>query len=162
MTRPEAQKKNNFFIIVYIISFIITWIYFIFSYDKNKFDLEFSKKKTTYGTVFYVGSEEVVEELYEGRKTNVYNVNYIEYFYNVDGKKIKNGIKTYWKKYSISDKIEIEYVVNGLEIIKIKGQDECSFNYFIRNLLPVSMVSLLIMICFFRILDFFPKLKIYS
>jgi hypothetical protein len=46
-------------------------------------------KKTTYATVFNIGNEEVVEELYEGRKTNVYHVNYIEYFYNVDGEKIK-------------------------------------------------------------------------
>ncbi|WP_456311571.1 hypothetical protein [Pseudomonas shirazensis] len=154
------KKKNKFFLIVYIISFIITWLCFIFWSDKDEFDLEFSDKITITATIFNVGTDEVVEELYDGRKTNVYNVNYIEYFYYVNGKKINYGSKTYGKRYSISDKIEIEYVKNNPALSKIKAQNEYSFNYFIRNLVPVGTVSLIIMICFFGVLDFFSKLKI--
>ena len=154
------KKKKSFLLIVYVISFITTWLCFIFWSDKNEFDLEFSEKKTTLATIFNIGTDEVVEELYDGRKTIVHNVNYVEYFYSVDGKKHKYGSKYYGENYSISDKIKIEYLENNPAISKIKGQNEYSFNYFIRNLIPVSIISLIIMFCFFGILDFFPKLKI--
>lgn len=156
----KKKKKNSFLLIVYAISFITTWLCFIFLSDKNEFDLEFSEKETTTATIFNIGTDEVVEELYDGRKTNVYNVNYVEYVYYVDGKKHKYGSKYYGKNYSILDKIEIEYVENNPAISKIKGQNEYSFNYFIRNLIPVSIISLIIMFCFFGVLDFFPKLEI--
>jgi hypothetical protein len=119
--------------------------------------LEFSEKETTIATIFNIGVDEVIEELYEGRKTNIHYVNYVEYFYSVNGKKHKYGCKYYGKKYSISDKIKIEYVKRNPAISKIKGQNEYSFNYFIRNIIPVSIISLLIMFCFFKVLDFFKK-----
>jgi hypothetical protein len=129
---------------------------YIFWLEKNDFDLEFREKETTTATIFNVGTDEIVEELYEGRKTNVHEVNYVEYSYSVDGKKHKYGNNYYGQNYSISDKIEIEYVKSNPSVSKIKGQNDYSFNYFIRNLIPVSIVSLIVMFCIFGILDFFP------
>ena len=57
------KKKNSFLLIVYVISFITTWLFFIFWSDKNEFDLEFSKKTSTLATIFNIGTDEVVEEL---------------------------------------------------------------------------------------------------
>jgi hypothetical protein len=154
------KKKNSFLLIVYIISFIITWSFFIFGSNKNEFDLEFNDKITTRATIFNIGTDEVIEELYDGRKTNVYNVNYIGYFYFVAGKKYKYEDKSYGKDYSISDEIEIEYIQNNPSISKIKAQNDNISNYFIRNLMPVSIMSLIIMFCIFGVLDLFPKLKV--
>ena len=124
--------------------------------------MEFREKTTTTATIFNIGTDEVVQELNEGRKTKVYNVDYVEYFYSVNGKKYESSSDYFMENYSVSDKIKIEYVENNPEISKIKGQNEYSFNYFIRNLIPVSAISLVIMVCFFGVLDYFPELEIFD
>ncbi len=156
------KKKNSLILIVYAICFIITWLCFIFWSDKNKFDLEFREKETTTATIYNIGTDEVVDELYEGRKTNVYEVDYAEYFYIVDGIKYKDGSIFYGENYSISDKIKIEYVKSNPANSQIKGQNEYRFNYFIRKLIPVSLISIFFMFCFLSVLDFFSKLEMFE
>ena len=134
----KIKKANIFLLIVYSISFVITWLCLIFWLDKKEFDLEFREKESTTAIIFNVGSDEVVQELYDGRETNVYDVNYIEYSYYVDGKKYKYGSEYYGDSYSISDEIEIEYVKSNPLYSKIKG-NKYRFNYFIRNFIIVVL-----------------------
>lgn len=152
-------KKNIFLLAVYSISFIMTWLCFIFWIDKIEFDLEFGDKISAVATVSEVGTDQVVEELYEGRKTNVYEVNCLKYYYSVNGKKYASGGDYSGREISVLDKIGIEYVKSNPAASRIKGQNEYSHNYFIRKLIPVSAVSLVVMICLLWGLDFFPKLR---
>lgn len=147
------MKKENLKPIIYVISFILVWVSYIFWFEKNEFDLEFKEKMTKTATIFNIGTDEAVEELYDGRKVNVHEINYIEYSYSVKGKKYKSGSTYDGKTYSISDKIEIEYVKSNPSISKIKGQNEYSFNYFVRNLISVSLISLVVMYCTLGILE---------
>ena len=150
----KIKKANIFLLIVYSISFVITWLCLIFWLDKKEFDLEFREKESTTAIIFNVGSDEVVQELYDGRETNVYDVNYIEYSYYVDGKKYKYGSEYYGDSYSISDEIEIEYVKSNPLYSKIKG-NKYRFNCFIRNFRIVSAFSLILMFCLINVLYFF-------
>lgn len=149
------KKINESSLIVYSISFVITWLCFIFWLEKNEFDFEFREKETTTAIIFNLGTEQVVEELYNERVTNVYEVDYVEYSYSVDGKKYKYWSKYYGDSYSISDEIEIEYVKGNPLSSKIKGLNEYRFNYFIRNLMPVILISSIVMICLIGVLNFF-------
>jgi hypothetical protein len=152
------KNKKDFYLIVYLISFILVWVIYIFWFENNEFDLEFREKEIATATIFNTGTNEIVEELYDGRKTNVYENNYIEYSYYINGKTYKSGDSHYEENYSISDKIEIEYVKNNPSISRIKGQHKYSFNFFIRNLILVCVFSFLVMYCIIEIFDFFQKL----
>lgn len=152
------KNKKAFYLIVYLISFILVWVIYIFWFEKNKFDLEFREKAITTATIFNTGTNEIVEELYDGRKTYVYENNYIEYSYYIKGKTYKSGDNYYEENYSISDKIEIEYVKSYPSISRIKGHHEYSFNFFIRYLILVCVFSFLVMYCIIEIFNFFQKL----
>ncbi|SFZ91326.1 hypothetical protein SAMN05428642_1021 [Flaviramulus basaltis] len=156
------KKINNFFLIIYSISFVIVWLFYIFWLDKKEFDLEFREKETTSAIIFNLGTDEIVEELYEGRQTNVHQVKYIEYSYFVDGKKYEYGSEYYGNNYSVSDEIQIEYVKSNPSNSKVRGLKNYSFNYFIRNLIMVSIFSLLLSIGIISIIDSLGKSEIFN
>lgn len=153
------MKKNNisFILIIYLVSFVIVWLCFIFWLDKNEFDLEFREKETTTAIIFNLETDEIVEELYEGRQTNVHKVKYIEYFYLVDGIKYEYGSESFGNEYSVADEIQIEYLKSNPSISKVKGLINYSYNYFIRNLILVVIFSLFLMIGIISIIDSFRK-----
>src|SRR5690606_38301918 len=103
--------------------------------------------------------EQIVEELYDGRETNVYDVDYLEYSYSVNGKKYKYGGQYYNDRYYISEKIEIEYLKDNPSISTIKGENKYSCNYFIRNLIMYSIYALVLTLCFLEVLKLFKKSK---
>jgi len=156
------KKINSYFLIIFLISFVVVWLCYIFWLDKKEFDLEFREKETTSAIIFNLGTDQIVEDLYDGRQTNVYDVKFIEYFYFVDGKKYEYGSEYYGNDYSISDKIQIEYVKSNPSISKVKGLKNYSFNYFIRNIIMVSVFSLLLMFGIISVIDFLEKSKIFN
>ncbi|PQJ73610.1 DUF3592 domain-containing protein [Polaribacter butkevichii] len=147
MTR---SRKN--YIIVFLISFVLIWLSTIFYFDKNEFDIEFREKGITTATIFNFGTEEVIEEYNDGRSVDVSDVEYIEYSYVVNGKSYKYGSEHFPNGYSIGDKIEIEYVKGNPLSSRLKGLERYKFNFFIRNLLMVSIFSFLLMLATFYIL----------
>jgi hypothetical protein len=149
------KKGNILLLIIYSISFVIVWLCLIFWLDKKEFDLEFREKETTTGIIFNLGTEDIVEELYDGRKTKAHKVKYIEYSYIVGGVKYKYGSEYYRNDFSVSDKIQIEYVKSDPGNSRVKGLKKDSFNYFIRNLIIVSILSLVLMFGLISILDSF-------
>ena len=116
------KKSTKNYIIVFSFSFTLTWLFAIFYFDKNEFDIEFREKATTTAKIFNFGSNEIVEELYEGRKVTAYDVEYLEYSYLVNGKTFKYGSKNFDGDYSIGDKILIEYVKSNPQSSRIKGK----------------------------------------
>ena len=150
-------NKNK--LIVYLISFIIVWLLYVFYLEKNDFDIEFREKGVTTATVFGFDSEEILEELYDGRKTNVYEVEYVEYSYVVNGEKYKYGSKKLGKEFSIGEEIQIEYVSSNPEVSRIKGMKIYAYNFFVRNLIMVSILALLLMIGIFYSVDYIVGLK---
>ena len=139
------MKKKNSLLIVYLISFVITWVCQIFLFDKNEFEFEFNEKETTTAEIYNIDTDEVIEELYDGRQTNVHEVKYIEYSYSVDGKNYKYGSEYTDGEFSISDIIEIEYLKKNPSFSKVKGLYNYRYNYFVRNLFSVSIISFLLM-----------------
>ena len=139
------EKSKKGYIIIFLFSFVLTWLFAIFYFDKNEFDIEFRDKATTKALIFNFGSNEIVEELNDGRKVNVYDIEYLEYSYFVNGKKFKYGSENYKKGYSIGDEIVIEYVKSNPESSRIKGERKYYYNFFIRNLIMVSIFSFIIM-----------------
>ena len=148
------KKFNRFLLLVYLVSFIISWMFVIFWLDKNEFDFEFREKETTTAIIFNLDTNQVVEELYEGKKVNVHDVDFIEYSYVVNGGKFEWGSDNYGVDYSISDEIEIEYVKCNPLNSKIKGSPPFSFNYFVRNLILVIVISIIVMLFLTYVLDF--------
>ena len=127
----------------------------IFWLDKDGFDLEYGDKEITTAKILSFGTYEEVQEFYDGASSHV--IEYLEYSYYVNGKEYKYGSKYFGDEYSISDKIEIEYVKTNPKISKIKGSEEYSSNYFLRNLIPVIAFSLLFMFAFISAIE--PILK---
>lgn len=154
----KDTNKNR--LIVYLISFIIVWLLYIFNLGKNDFDIEFREKGVTTATIFNFGTEEVLEELYNDRRINVYEIEYVEYFYFVNGKKYKDGSMKLWREFCVGDEIEIEYVISNPGASRIKGMKTYSFNFFVRNLPVVFALSFLLMFGIFSLVDFLIKLKI--
>jgi len=148
-------KSTKNYIIIFLISFALTWLCTIFYFDKNEFDIEFRETKITTAKIFNFGTSEVVEEFDDGRNVNAYNVDYIEYSYLVDGKNYKYGSEHFQQGLSIGDKIEIEYVKNNPTSSKLKDLKRNKFNFFTRNLMMVSICSFLIMLGVFYIFDRF-------
>ena len=144
------SRKN--YIIVFLISFVIIWITTIFYFDKDEFDIEFREKGITTATIFNFGTEEVIEEFNDGRSVNVYDVEYVEYSYVVDGKSYEYGSEHFPNGYSVGDEIEIEYVKSNPVSSRLNGLKRYRFNFFIRNLLMVSMFSFFLMLATFYIL----------
>lgn len=160
--KMKMKKINNLFLISYLISFIIVWLCYIFWLEKDEFDLEFRDKKTTTAIIFNLGTNEVIDEMYDGRKTNVYDIKYIEYSYFVNGKKYKYGSEYYDNDYSVSDKIQIEYVKSNPSVSKVKGLKNYSFNYFVRNLIMVSIFSLFLMFGILITIESLLKSKLFN
>lgn len=156
------KKLNNLFLIIYFISFVIVWLCYIFWLDKKEFDLEFREKETTTALIFNLGTDEIVEELYDGRQTKVHNIKYIEYSYIVGSKKYKYESEYYGNDFSVSDEIQIEYVKSDPSNSKVKGLKKYSFNYFIRNLIMVSVFSLLLMFGLICIFDSLKKSEMFN
>ncbi len=152
------KKSKIKSIIIFSISFILTWLSAIFYFQKNEFDIEFSEKGTTTATIFNLDSREVVEELYEGRKVNVYNVNYIEYSYFVNGVNYKYFSDYFNKIYSIGDAIKIEYVKSNPESSRVKELKNHTHNFFIRNFITLSMLSLLFFYVNLYVIDFLKNI----
>ena len=155
------KQLNNLFLIIYFISFVIVWLCYIFWFDKKEFDLEFRELETTTALIFNLGTDEIVEELYDGRQTKVHDIKYIEYSYIVGSKKFKYESEYYGNDFSVSDEIQIEYVKSDPSNSKVKGLKKYSFNYFIRNLLMVSVFSLLLMFGLISILDSLKKSEMF-
>jgi hypothetical protein len=156
------KQLNNLFLIIYFISFVIVWLCYIFWFDKKEFDLEFRELETTTALIFNLGTDEIVEELYDGRQTKVHDIKYIEYSYIVGSKKFKYESEYYGNDFSVSDEIQIEYVKSDPSNSKVKGLKKYSFNYFIRNLLMVSVFSLLLMFGLISILDSLKKSEMFN
>lgn len=150
-------KSTKNYIIIFFISFAISWLCAIFYFDKNEFDIEFREKAKTTAVIFNFGTREVVEEYNDGRSVDAYDVDYIEYSYFVDGKNYKYGSEHFQKGLSIGDKIEIEYVKSNPVSSKLKGLKRYRFNFFIRNLMMVSIFSFLIMLGVFYVFDIINK-----
>ena len=123
-------------LIYYSISFVITWLCLIFWVENEEFALEFRKKETTTAEVTNIEYDMIVQEQYDGRKANAYDVSHISYSYVVDGEKYEYGSTEYVNKskYSISDKIEIEFVKNNPSISKIKGLNDYAYNFFFKEI----------------------------
>lgn len=109
----------------------------------------------TTAEIFNFGTQEVVEEYNDGRSVNAYDIDYIEYSYFVDGKNYKYGSAHFPKELSIGDEIEIEYVKSNPASSRLKGLKQYRFNFFIRNLMMVSIYSFLIMLGVFYVFDIF-------
>lgn len=138
-------SRENY-IIVFLISFVLVWLSAIFYFDKNEFDIEFREKGITNAKIFNLGTEEIVEEYNDGRSVDVYDVDYIEYSYAVNGKNYKYGSGYFPNGSSVGDGIEIEYVKSNPTNSRLKGVKRYRFNFFIRNLLIVSIFSFLLML----------------
>ena len=136
---------KNELLIFFLISFILTWLCYIFWLEKDEFNFEFGKIGFTSGLVINTQDDLLVEELYEGRKTVTHEVRYVEYEYTVDGKTYKYGDATFGQNFSESNQVDIEYIQNSPFISRIKGNDEYAHNYFLRNLIPVIVISILVM-----------------
>lgn len=149
------KKFNKIFLIIYVCFYIITLFCFIFWWDKEEFDLEYGEKGTTTAIIFNFETDQVIQELYDGRRTEVHNVEYFEYSYVVGGVKYEYGSPYYGNSYSIGDRIEIEYVKRNPAKSKIPGLNTYRFNYFIRNSLNVGILAFVLMLFFIGFLDFF-------
>ena len=139
-------KSTKNYIVIFFISFVISWLVTIFYFDKNAFDIEFREKTSTTAKIFNFGTHDVVEEYNDGRNVNAYDINYMEYSYFVDGIKYKYGSEHFKKGLSIGDEIEIEYVKSNPASSRLKGLKRYRFNFFIRNLIMVIIFSFIIML----------------
>ncbi|WP_339650376.1 DUF3592 domain-containing protein [uncultured Maribacter sp.] len=148
-------KSTKNYIVIFLITFAISWLCTIFYFDKNEFDIEFREKAMTTAEIFNFGTQEVVEEYNDGRSVNAYDIDYIEYSYFVNGKNYKYGSEHFPKELSIGDEIEIEYVKSNPASSRLKGLKQYRFNFFIRNLMMVSIFSFLIMLGAFYVFDIF-------
>ena len=157
MNEKPTKTKNK--LIVYLTAFIIAWFLVIFSVKKNDFDIEFREKGVTTATIFDFGTEEVLEELYNERQTNVYEIEYVEYFYFVNGKKYKDGSMKLWREFCVGDEIQIEYVISNPEVTRIKGMKRYSFNFFVRNLPTVLMLSFILVLGTSSLVEFIIKCR---
>lgn len=151
------KKSNKNYFIVYLICFVTAWLSAIFYFDKNDFDIEFREKETTNATIFNFDSYEVLEELYDGRKASKYDIEYVEYFYVINGIKYKYGSEDYDKGYSINDEIEIEYVKSNSFSSRIKVSNPDNYNFFKKNFIMVSIFSFLGMLGVFYAIDCLKK-----
>jgi hypothetical protein len=115
-------------------------------------------KETTTALIYKLDKEEIVEELNDGKEVNIYDVDYLEYEYFVDGKKYKYGGQYRPGVYSISDKIVIEYVKDSPSISKIKGEKKYRFNYFIRNLFMYSIYAVVLTLSVLELLKICRRL----
>ncbi len=143
--------------ITYIVSFILSWLLMIFWLKKNEFDIEFRRKETTMATVYNIGTDEVLDELYDERNATLHEIEYIEYFYFVDGKKLKSGSQVFGVDYSIKDKLNIEYVVINPVNTRIKGVGVNRNNFFVRNIIIVIPISIFVMIGINYVLGLFDR-----
>lgn len=146
-------------LLLYIFSFVITWICFVFWVNKDDFDIEYREKAIAVATIISLNGTEVEEEKYGGREIEIHDVEYVEYSYSVDGKLLKSSSLTYGEDYSIADNIQIEYVKSNPLNTRISDSPKYGFNYFIRNLIPVSIFSGLLMIFISKILELTLKNK---
>lgn len=132
--------------------FRIIWFTTIFYFDKNEFDIEFREKGIIIATIYNFGTKEVIEEFNDGRSVNAYDVEYIEYTYIVEGKSYKYGSEHFPNGYSVGEEIEIEYVKSNPTSSRLKGLKRYSYNFFIRNLIMVSIFSFIFMLAIFYVL----------
>lgn len=149
----KLERSDKNYLIVFLFCFSISWLCSIFYFNKDEFDVEYKEKGTAVATVFNIGSYEVVEELHDSREVNARDVDFIEYAYHVGGEKYESGSVYNDGSYSIGDEIEIEYVKSDLVNSRIKGVKIYRFNFFIRNLIMVSLFSFLGMMGVFYITD---------
>lgn len=142
------KSKINYFI-VFSICFVIAWLSAIFYFNKNDFDIEFREKGITTATIVTFDSYQVEDE------RHIADIDYIEYSYVIDGVEYKYGSEHIEEGYSINDEIEIEYVKNNPVSSRIKGIERYKHNFFIRNLMMVSIFSFLGMLGVFYAFDHF-------
>lgn len=147
------EKKDSFLLITYIISFVISWILLIFYVEKDEFDLEYREKGNTTATIFNIDISELEEESYGGKKIYVNEINYVEYSYYVDGLEYKGISNSCGENFSISNKIEIEYINSNPSVSKIKGQCENRFNFFTRKLILVIFFTLIVTLLISKVFE---------
>ncbi|MDF4204026.1 hypothetical protein PXD56_13720 [Maribacter sp. SA7] len=153
--RSKSKRSNYEYIVIYLISFLVTWLLFIFYLEKEEFDIEYKEKGTTQATVFNLDTEEIVEELYDGRKAVSNIVGYLEYSYTVNGKEYKYGSSLDGKRLHKGDNIKIEYVKDNPNNSRMLGSYTISF--FRKNLVPVVAVSFLVMFGIIYLLSIFKS-----
>lgn len=143
------KKTKINYLIIFSICFVIAWLSEIFYFNKNDFDIEFREKGITTATIFNFDSYQVEDE------RHIADIEYIEYFYVIDGIEFKYGSDSIDENYSVNDKIEIEYVKSNPVSSRIKGIERHKHNFFIRNLMMVSIFSFLGMLGVFYAFDHF-------
>ena len=158
----DVKLNNKVLIYSYIVSFFIVWLVFIFFVKKNDFDLEYREKDNASAVITKVEYDKEVREHYDGRRTEVYDYVYIEYNYSVNGKKYEYGEIScdIAEDFEVGDKINIEYVKTNPSISNIKGLNDYSYNFFVRNLIPVIAISIFVMIGVVFIYDKYRKYRI--
>ena len=76
----------------------------------------------------------------------MYDIEYIEFSYTVNGKYYEYGSEHFPSGYSVGDEIEIEYVKSNPLSSRLRGLKGYRFNFFARNLLMVSIFSFFLML----------------
>lgn len=151
----DSNKK--FYFAIFFTSFLITWLLYIYWLDKDDFDYEFREKLKTTGIIIDVYSEAIEHEFNDHRQVKQNIVNYIDYSYVVDKIKYINNDKVYNTKYSALSQVEVEYVKCNPSNSKVVGSSKYSYNFFIRNIIPVLIISIFGVFGILLILDFFTK-----
>lgn len=138
-----SKLKEKPSLTYYIVAIIVSYLLFAFWIKKEEFFFEYGDVRSVWGKIKYLEENEVVQELYEGRKTVTYDELYVEYDYSVNGKNYTNSdIGLY--NYIEGDSIKLEYIPETPELSRIYESHQKKFNFFIRNIIPVLILSLFV------------------
>lgn len=155
-------------IVLIILSILSAWVFLIFYEEKDDFDIEFREKLKTTAIIENIETEKVFSGYDEGREL-YHNAFHIEYSYLVKGKKYIHSNTVYNElDYSISDKIEIEYVKTNSLNSRIKGLIDYRGSYFTRHLFRSLILAffgmnglIIIFFIFIYFMDFAIRVKNY-